>query len=78
MTTSFREDNGRNRNNVFQNIRHIVMGILFSAMGVLMFVANKYDIKELLQFDQTFRYIFGGIFILYGAFRLYRGLKKDY
>jgi hypothetical protein len=28
--------------------------------------------------DQSFRYMFGGICLLYGGFRLYRGLKKNY
>jgi membrane-bound ClpP family serine protease len=61
-----------------QSIRHITMGLLFMAMGIVFFVADKYQIKGILDFDKSFRYIFGAIILLYGGFRLYRGIKKDY
>ena len=63
---------------VLQSVRHFVMAIMFITMGVMMFVADKYQIKQLLEFDKLFRYIFASICLLYGGFRLYRGFKKDY
>ncbi|MBS4043898.1 MAG: hypothetical protein KGZ59_08805 [Chitinophagaceae bacterium] len=62
---------------VFQRIRHIVMALLFLAMGVLMIIAEKLNIEALLNFDEIFRWFFGGICFLYGAFRLYRGVQKN-
>jgi hypothetical protein len=61
---------------IFQNIRHIVMAILFLAMGFLMIFAERFDIEVLLNFDKTFRWLFAAICILYGGFRLFRGVMK--
>ncbi len=62
---------------IFQNLRHIVMALLFLGMGILMFVADKFNIEALLNFDKMFRWLFGGICILYGGFRLLRGVMKS-
>ena len=73
------EDNQRKRGyDTLQSVRHITMAILFIAMGVLMVFAEKFKIEQLLNFDQFFRYFFGGICFLYRGFRFYRGFKKDY
>jgi cytochrome b561 len=73
------EDNQRrNGYNTLQSVRHITMAVLFIAMGVLMIFAEKFKIEQLLNFDKFFRYFFGGICFLYGGFRFYRGIKKDY
>lgn len=77
MNQDFREKNKKGFD-VLQSVRHFTMAILFVAMGILLFAADKYHIVQLLEFDKTFRYIFASICLLYGAFRLYRGLKKDY
>lgn len=62
---------------IFNNVRHIFMALLFLAMGVLMFLAEKLSIEALLNFDKTFRWLFGGICILYGGFRFIRGVMKS-
>lgn len=62
---------------IFQNIRHIVMALLFLAMGILMIFAERFNIEVLLNFDKTFRWLFAGICILYGCFRLFRGVMKS-
>ena len=54
------------------------MAVLFIAMGVVMFVAERFKIEQILSFDKLFRYFFGAICFLYGGFRFYRGIKKDY
>lgn len=73
------EDNNRRSGfDTMQSIRHITMAILFIAMGVVMFVAEKFKIEQILSFDKLFRYFFGAICFLYGGFRFYRGIKKDY
>lgn len=63
---------------ILQSVRHIVMALLFLAMGTMLFFAKKFEIVQLLTFDETFRYIFGSICVVYGVFRLYRAFKKDY
>jgi membrane-bound ClpP family serine protease len=77
MEKDYRQQNQKGFGTL-QSIRHITMGLLLVAMGVVFFVADRYQIKGILDFDKTFRYIFGGIILLYGAFRFYRGIKKDY
>lgn len=63
--------------NALQSARHITMALLFIAMGFIMFVAKKYNIVQVLAFDELFRKFFGSICFLYGGFRLYRGIKND-
>lgn len=62
---------------IFHNIRHLVMALLFLGVGILMIFAEKLNIEALLNFDKAFRWLFGGICILYGSFRLVRGVMKS-
>ncbi len=57
----------------------ITMSILFLGMAVIMLFADKLHIEQLTDKDNDlFRYFFGGICLLYGGFRLYRGVKRNY
>jgi hypothetical protein len=56
----------------------LVMGILILGMAVVMLFPEKLKIEQIMAVDNTFRYLFGGICLLYGGFRLYRGIKRDY
>jgi hypothetical protein len=52
------------------------MGIIIFGFGVLFLVAPKLGIT--LSIDDLYRYIFSGLCLLYGGFRIYRGSRKDY
>ncbi len=52
------------------------MGVIIFAIGIVILLAPKLGISLIL--DSTQRYMIGGLFLLYGAFRFYRGSKKDY
>ncbi len=57
----------------------ITIAILLLGMAVLMLFAEKLKIEQLTGKDnEFFRYFFGGLCLLYGSFRLYRGVKHDY
>jgi hypothetical protein len=56
----------------------LVMALLILGMAVVMIFAEKLKIEQIMAVDNTFRYLFGGICVLYGGFRLYRGIKRDY
>jgi hypothetical protein len=56
----------------------LTMSLLFLGMAAVMLLAEKLKIEQLAFIDPTFRYLFGGICLLYGGFRLYRGIKRDY
>jgi hypothetical protein len=63
-------------------VYNITMGILILAVGVMMFLVNYAYIKGLSEqvskLDPLVRYLFGGLCLLYGGFRLYRGIKKEF
>ena len=45
-------------------------------MGLLMVFATKVGLDAV--FSEPFNYIFGGICLLYGGFRIYRGIRRNY
>lgn len=57
-------------------IMDLGMGIIYSGMAVVMFLPEKFGLGNI--FSAPFNYIFGGLCLLYGLFRVYRGIKKDY
>lgn len=57
----------------------LTIAILLLGMSVLMLFADKLKIEQLSGKDNDFfRYFFGGLCLLYGSFRLYRGFKREY
>jgi len=44
--------------------------------GIVLLLAPKFGLTVAL--DDTLRYCLGGLFLLYGGFRVYRGSKKNY
>lgn len=56
----------------------LTMAVFLLAMAVVMFFGDRFRIIQIMDVDKTFRYFFGSICLLYGGFRLYRGIKKDY
>lgn len=57
----------------------ITIAIIILGMAVILFFADYFKIEQLLDKDnEFFRYFFGGLCLLYGSFRLYRGIKHDY
>ena len=56
----------------------LTMAVLILGMSVVLLFSERLKIDQISSIDTTFRYLFGGICILYGGFRLYRGIKRDY
>lgn len=56
----------------------LAMAVLILGMAVVMLFSERLKIDQISSIDTTFRYLFGGICVLYGGFRLYRGIKRDY
>jgi len=52
------------------------MGILWLAVGGFFLLHNKFGVE--LNIDKVLTTIFGVSALLYGAFRIYRGYKKNY
>jgi hypothetical protein len=73
-------DTNEGRNRRYANMRSIKdygMGVLYLAIGFFMFFPEKVGF-DMVDFDKLFRYMFGGISIIYGVWRIYRGYKKEY
>jgi hypothetical protein len=58
--------------------RDIVMAILYLTMSVFLFFGDKWKIEQIMALGTAFSYFFGSICLLYGGYRLYRGIKRDY
>jgi hypothetical protein len=52
------------------------MGVIIFGIGIVLLLAPKLGLT--VQLDDTLRYCLGGLFLLYGGFRVYRGSKKNY
>lgn len=52
------------------------MGIIIFCLGIFFLLAPKLGV--VFQIEDLFRYLFGGLCMLYGLFRVYRGYKKNY
>lgn len=55
------------------------IGGVITLVGIFFLVRNRFDLafNERFPTDDT-DYIFGGVCLLYGVWRIYRGYKKNY
>lgn len=60
-----------------RSLMDLGMGIIYAFVGGFFALSGFFGIN--MEFPpKPFSYIFGGLCLLYGGFRIYRGLKKDY
>lgn len=59
----------------FRKIFDIAMGLLYISCGVLVLLARKLGFSFQVETSLAFFWALGGLFILYGIFRIYRGFK---
>lgn len=52
------------------------MGAIIVCLGIFFLLSSKLGV--VFNIDDKFRYLFAGLCILYGSFRIYRGYKKNY
>lgn len=55
----------------------ITRALLIIGIGVLVLLGDKMKVSLMVGLDPILKYIFGSICLLYGGFRLYRGIKGD-
>ena len=62
--------------------KDITMAVLIIAVGIVLLLGDKFGGHTFRQFiadkDPILRYAFGGMCLLYGGYRLYRGIKQQY
>ena len=70
------EDERKRRYILRRAILDFGMGIIIFSFGIVFLLAPKLGLT--LSIDDLFRYIFAGLCLLYGGFRIYRGSRKNY
>jgi uncharacterized membrane protein len=75
MQQEFRDRQRKNVANM-RMIKDITMAILILGVAMLLFFAKSLNMLERL--SDGMRISLGVLFSVYGAFRLYRGIKRDY
>ncbi len=65
---------------LFRTMRDFTMATLILAMAFLLLVGEHISLTRqlVLSVEPLMRYMFGGLCLLYGGFRLYRAIRKDY
>ncbi len=67
----------RTRNYVLMRvIKDYGMGVLITCIGIFILVANRFGVN--IELDPVLRYMFAGLSIVYGGFRIYRGYQQNY
>ena len=61
-----------------RTIMDATRAVIILGVGVILFFGPKMGMQRIEEIDPLIRNLFGGISILYGAFRLYRSFKRDY
>lgn len=77
MSSDFR-DRQQKSYTIMRMIYDLTMAVLLLGMATVMLFGEQLKLAMVIDIDSTFRYMFGGICVLYGGFRLYRGIKRDY
>ena len=75
MSSDF-DERRRNAHSSRRSIMDYGMGIIIAGFGVFFAVAPKLGIE--FNIEPMLRYLFAGLCLLYGFFRIYRGYKKNY
>jgi len=77
MESSYR-DKQRKSYNLMRTVYNITMGLIILGIGAVMLFNDKLGLNLFQDMNPMMIYAFSGLCIIYGAFRLYRGIKKDY
>lgn len=77
MIEEFQEKQRRQRGRV-RSIMDYTMGCVFLLLGIYFLVYKEFGLKLLNREPSSIDYLIGGLFVLYGGWRIYRGYKKNY
>ena len=62
---------------LMKSITDFGMGFIYIGVGILIFFAKQFHLYNNFT-DSLPAKFFAGLVIIYGAWRIYRGIKKDY
>ena len=72
------ERKDRSSRDTMLKVADIGRAIVILSVAVVLLLGDLFKFEQIMQIDPLLRYMFGGISLLYGSFRLYRGIKADY
>ena len=81
MEENDKEKKISNRDRRFMNARSIMdfgMGLLWAGMGIFLIFIKRFNTGLEAQFNDPVMKVFGVICLVYGSFRIYRSIKKNY
>lgn len=61
-----------------RSIMDLGMGLLWMGMGIFLIFIKYFNTGLEEKYDDITMKVFGAVCIFYGAFRIYRGVKKNY
>jgi hypothetical protein len=68
----------RKRISRMRSLMDYSMGIILSLIGLFFLFYGQMDITLMGRKHNNMDYLIGGLFLVYGIWRIYRGYKKDY
>ncbi len=75
METDQREKRAKNYV-IMRSVMDFGMGLVILGFGIFLMIAPRLGIE--FNIEPFFRYFFAGMCIVYGSWRIYRGIKKNY
>ena len=72
------EKKRRKQVSFMRSLMDFAMGIVIIFLGVLLFFHDKFKLEINERLSPNIVKVLGVIFVLYGAWRVYRGYKKNY
>ena len=72
------QDKHRQQGARMRSIMDYAMGIVFFCLGVFFLVYRHFGIRIMGNEPSSLDYFIGGLFIVYGSWRIFRGYKKNY
>ncbi|WP_143150667.1 hypothetical protein [Chitinophaga sancti] len=67
----------RNMSIDYRSLGELIRGLFFMLFGLFAIFAERLGMGQ-FRVSQTVLYIFGGVLIAYGIFRVYRGVKNSF
>jgi hypothetical protein len=72
------ENKNANRCATCVQVMDYVMGFLFFCIGVYFLTYRQIGINIFRREPSSIDYLIGGLFVVYGIWRMYRGYRKNY
>ena len=72
------KDKQRQQGARMRSIMDYTMGFVFFCLGIFFIIYRQFGIRIMDREPSNLDYLIGGLFIIYGIWRIYRGYKKNY